>query len=89
MPMVGGFSFLAHDWDDLNPGIYAKGHFYQKAALAGYISDVKQGQKIGSTYIPVHFISLVGFKKSDIKPRNPAYTHVVTDKVYCLDVRFH
>lgn len=89
MPMVGGFSFLAHDWDDLNPGIYAKGHFYQKAALAGYVSDVKQGRKPAYNRfhiytVPVHFISLVGFKKSDIKARNPAFTHVVTDKVYCL-----
>lgn len=54
MPMVGGFSFLAHDWDDLNPGIYAKGHFYQKAALAGYISDMKQSQNPAYNRFPIY-----------------------------------
>lgn len=83
MPMVGGFSFLAHDWDDLNPGIYAKGHFYQKAVPAGYIFEVRQGQNPAYKRFHIHtsmFYFTGWFKKSDIKNRNTTYTPAVTDK---------
>lgn len=83
MLMVIGLSFLAHDWDDLNLGTYAKGHFYQKAVLAGYIFEVWQGQNPAYERFNIHTCVLYftgWFEKSDIKTRNTACTPAVIDK---------
>lgn len=75
MPMVGGFSFLSHDWDDLNPSIYVKGHFCQKAVSACYIFEVQQGQNPDYKRFYIHtcvFYFTGWFKKSNIKTRNTA-----------------
>lgn len=69
----GWFQFLAHDWDDLNPGIYAKGHFYQKSAPAGYIFELRQGRNPAYKRFHIHtcMIYFTGwFRMSDIKTKH-------------------
>lgn len=73
IPMAGGFGFLAHGWDSLNPWRpYDKGHFYQKAGAAGYILRCV-GVRILLIKGPACVLNFTGwFKKSDIKTRNAA-----------------
>lgn len=80
MPMVIGLSFLAHDCDDLNIGIYAKGHFYQKAVLASPPPPLPNPAYKRFNIHTCVFYFTGWFAKSDIKTRNTAYTPAVTDK---------